>query len=406
VSALTQTSTEKGESNSNRISLIQPAAPMVSKESPSAGAPAGKADDVGPYRALEKGKEKNNETTKKSGDKQSQGVLADDIAPSSESVSDKKAEQKEVLTKQREITAKPMYNVNTVRADSLSAYHATPAPVTSGQTGKDEEADHYVTNQRDANKAANSAAPAQKARKYPADNSGGYELRDKDYAAKKVAPAKDTASGYFKLTDQTIANTDSTRKTYQKNEIVSGTGTSVQPTSPVTSGNYEWTTTATKQTVVPAVKAPANTSQSYSVGGSYATTLTLSNTNGATKSNTLFDEAMAAYRQKDFITAIQKLNTVIAAEPANNSALFYAGVSQLSLPTPDTKQAISCFDKVLLSSDNSFAEAARWYKALALIKDKKEEDAKVLLQEMSKKQGAYKAKADKVLKDIEEEKKK
>jgi hypothetical protein len=124
----------------------------------------------------------------------------------------------------------------------------------------------------------------------------------------------------------------------------------------------------------------------------------------AKPSNPLREEAMKAYANKDFAAAAEKFNKLLMTQPADAEALFYAGVSYLSLAVPDTRHAISNFDQVLLASDTSFAEAARWYKALALIKENNTAGAEPLLNELSNRPGSYQLKANKVLNDLNKEK--
>jgi len=121
--------------------------------------------------------------------------------------------------------------------------------------------------------------------------------------------------------------------------------------------------------------------------------------------NPLMEEAMKAYKEKDFPGAIDRFGKVLQSQPANVSALFYSGVAYLSLPVPDTKHAITNFDKVLLAGDAAYTEAAKWYKALALVKDNNTADAEPILNEMNNSNGVYREKAGKVLNDIQQTKK-
>ncbi len=120
---------------------------------------------------------------------------------------------------------------------------------------------------------------------------------------------------------------------------------------------------------------------------------------GSTKD---LDEGMAAYRNKDFALAIDQFRKVLANDASDETALFYSGVSYLGLPVPDAVNAILNLDAVLARPNSTFAEAARWYKALALIKDKRTSDARLLLNDIIKTEGPYKTKAEAVLKDLGE----
>jgi tetratricopeptide (TPR) repeat protein len=161
---------------------------------------------------------------------------------------------------------------------------------------------------------------------------------------------------------------------------------------------YNWT--ATPQTRISENMPPASYSSSPAKP-QFKTTLRASGSKSAeTAASQILDEAMAAYRVKDFATAIDKFGKVIAIEPANETALFYCGVSYLSLPHPDVANAILNLDAVLTNPQSSFVEAAIWYKALALIKDNRTEDARNLLIALTSMNGKYKSKAESVLKDL------
>jgi len=58
---------------------------------------------------------------------------------------------------------------------------------------------------------------------------------------------------------------------------------------------------------------------------------------------------------------------------------FYAGVSRMAGQEPDLEQAIQNFDSVL-ATDNDYHQQAEWYKALALLKLEKEEQAEVIFE--------------------------
>jgi hypothetical protein len=154
--------------------------------------------------------------------------------------------------------------------------------------------------------------------------------------------------------------------------------------------SFKQTSAANKQQASPTTTLNAH--------GTY-TNQAATSTNGFYR-NTALEDAMQAYKDKDFAGATEKFGKVLATDPNAVSALFYQGVSYLSLPEPDTKHAIADFDQVLMNEDPSFSEAAKWYKALALIKENNTALARPLLDEMNKGNGVYKAKAGKVLEDI------
>jgi hypothetical protein len=246
------------------------------------------------------------------------------------------------------------------------------------------------------------------------DRNEGYTDFDE---SKKPAPAK--------AKEKTVIQKDSEEKPASGKDIASGESKErkmdqlEQNTSPsggpVYSGANKQATINTKNTKMLADSTTATLTLSNSstsaadkpdqTSYAFSRTQTLKDAEKSVYRRTPMDDAMDAYRDNDFKSAADQFGKIIATEPNNINALFYEGVCFLSLQIPDTKHAIADFDKVLLSQNTSFAEAAKWYKALALIKDNNTAEAKPMLDEMSKGKGAYKVKAVKVLKDIEEPKK-
>jgi hypothetical protein len=115
---------------------------------------------------------------------------------------------------------------------------------------------------------------------------------------------------------------------------------------------------------------------------------------------------MEDYKKKEFLNAITEFNKVLATDPKNSTALFYSAVSYLSLSQPDANTAITLLDKVLSDPHSAFADAARWYKSLALIKANRTPEARTLLDEIAKGNSTYKSKAGDVLKEVEGQSKK
>lgn len=58
---------------------------------------------------------------------------------------------------------------------------------------------------------------------------------------------------------------------------------------------------------------------------------------------------------------------------------FYRGISLMAMQQPDLEQAVQNFNAVL-ASDNDYHQQAEWYKALALLKMEKAEEAKAILR--------------------------
>ena len=87
-------------------------------------------------------------------------------------------------------------------------------------------------------------------------------------------------------------------------------------------------------------------------------------------------KAEAFYRQGNYAAALERLNDL----PENSSVLihFYRGNCYLALA--QAPQAIEAFDKIIAQKDNPLIFEARWYKALAHIKQNEKAAAKAILQ--------------------------
>ncbi len=83
--------------------------------------------------------------------------------------------------------------------------------------------------------------------------------------------------------------------------------------------------------------------------------------------------------------------TIIIENASNANALFYAGLSYYHLN--DVIKSGRYLDKILSNKMDVHYEEAKWYKALILIKQGKEPEAKKLLQELINSGGAFKIRA-------------
>jgi hypothetical protein len=112
-----------------------------------------------------------------------------------------------------------------------------------------------------------------------------------------------------------------------------------------------------------------------------------------------FAAAMQKYQAGRYSEAVTLFEQALADEPANVEALFYSSVSYLAVNKPD--KALANLDKVLLAKNHSLLEPAKWYKALAFIKKGDKKNARLLLEQIEKENGAYKQKAAEALKDLD-----
>ena len=75
---------------------------------------------------------------------------------------------------------------------------------------------------------------------------------------------------------------------------------------------------------------------------------------------------------------------------------FYRGISLMALQQPDLEQAVQNFNAVL-ASDNDYRQQAEWYKALALLKMEKVEEAKTILKSIVAQKNYQYEKAESIL---------
>lgn len=101
---------------------------------------------------------------------------------------------------------------------------------------------------------------------------------------------------------------------------------------------------------------------------------------------------MRLYEAANYEEAINTFNQQLKSKPGNDTLIFYLAQSYLALD--DVDKAITNLNRV--DSTSVFYEPAQWYKALALLKQKKPEKAGQQLDEILKSQSSYSNKASKV----------
>jgi len=103
-----------------------------------------------------------------------------------------------------------------------------------------------------------------------------------------------------------------------------------------------------------------------------------------TRSNEMISEEdyqtfIDAYRAKDYQKSFTTIGPLLS--DADNNTLLLAGISAMEIN--EYQESLKYFDKIIESNDFYFADHAKWYKALLLIKMKKSEDAKLLLADLA-----------------------
>ena len=110
-------------------------------------------------------------------------------------------------------------------------------------------------------------------------------------------------------------------------------------------------------------------------------------------------DAMTAYKTKNYPEAARLFETIIRQEPGLADARFYCGLSHLELKNPAA--ALPHFDFLIKNSNPEFGHRAKWYKSLALISLNRPAEAKELLDEISGEQGEFNGKAADLLEDLD-----
>jgi len=102
-------------------------------------------------------------------------------------------------------------------------------------------------------------------------------------------------------------------------------------------------------------------------------------------------DALQQYDAGNFKAALELLQEILAAEPDNAAANFYAGVSYLKVE--ESERAATSLQKVIALGDSKFSEPAEWYLALADLQKNDVENTRARLNEILAKDRAFKEQA-------------
>lgn len=91
-----------------------------------------------------------------------------------------------------------------------------------------------------------------------------------------------------------------------------------------------------------------------------------------------FEKAMVDYKTGDYSKAIDTWNAILKTHPDNDTLNYFIGSAHLA--NDNSKEALVFFDKALLVKNSVFRKEALWYKALALLKEGKKDDAIIVLK--------------------------
>ncbi len=99
----------------------------------------------------------------------------------------------------------------------------------------------------------------------------------------------------------------------------------------------------------------------------------------STSSNYDFYYGMVNYKRKEYSEAISRWETLYAANPENDTVIYFLGVANLA--NGNARQAKKYLQSAKEKPESAFYEDAQYYLALALLKENKIEEAKQALAE-------------------------
>ncbi len=102
-------------------------------------------------------------------------------------------------------------------------------------------------------------------------------------------------------------------------------------------------------------------------------------------------DALQQYDARAYKATLELLQKILAIDPENAAANFYAGVSYLKIE--ESERAVASLQKALALNDPKFSEPAEWYLALAYLQKNDVENTRARLKEILAKDRAFKEQA-------------
>ena len=223
---------------------------------------------------------------------------------------------------------------------------------------------------------------------------------EKPEALQNVSPPSEAVANQEKITEESIS--ENNKNISSKDKVIRDEDADLSAPA------YSYTPDKTMQPAAPMPeivveaesKSDIKETTTQSASGNKMSTQEISSIRSETNINvdTIMANAMQYYSQNKYPQAIALFDLVIDQVEDQNDALLYRGISYLE--ENELKKAVKDFNILIKSNNPEYLEVAKWYKSLALVKQKKNKEARQLLQEVVNMNGVYKEKALNVLKDL------
>ena len=112
----------------------------------------------------------------------------------------------------------------------------------------------------------------------------------------------------------------------------------------------------------------------------------------------MLEHAIRSYKNQQYKKALAEFDVILAKHANEVNAQFYSGLCYYHLG--QNASAMKKFNTVLKNKETEFNEETNWYKALTFIQMNDNTAAKKLLNQIVKKEGFYKTKAEEKLKSL------
>ena len=112
-----------------------------------------------------------------------------------------------------------------------------------------------------------------------------------------------------------------------------------------------------------------------------------------------FAEGMISYKMGDYAEALDYWQPLLSADPANDTLNYYGGLAYLG--SGQAEKAIAHLEKVTANEGSAYQTDARWYLALAYLKNERTTEAQALLQILTEEDSPYREASREILEKLE-----